>query len=243
MYASLFRKVRVRRRCGFSGLMILMVAVSVLIGCLIWMNMASSPFALFHGTVKDRYSDPNAYPWQEGHLFFRGLLDNYDMSRRRPPFPIQPQFTNLLYYIAVVSDGENKYGRIEMEVCDDGDARASWCGEFEIMGKRYQAVKPEIPARGEMNMFFGNYFPLKVYEDENGRDPSKLYVITEGMFELKDPNGVAGSIKDTAYITCWIDTDLKAEGRLSIPSFELQGMLIFKWGPVSSLAPVAPVKK
>ncbi|NIP24994.1 MAG: hypothetical protein GWN67_11825 [Phycisphaerae bacterium] len=241
MNASLFRKVRVKRCSGYSGLMILMVAVSVLIGCLIWINMVSSPFAPFHGTVKDRYSDPNAYPWQEGHLFIRGALDGYDMGGRRPPFPIQPQFTNLLNYSAEVYSGDNKYGRIEMEVCDDGDVRASWSGEFELMGKRYQAVKPRIPARKEMNMFFGNYAPLKVYEDENGRDPSKLYVITDGVFELKDPaskDGIASdSIKDMAFITCWIDRDLKAAGRLSIPSFEGQGMLIFQWGPV------APVEK
>ena len=232
MYASLFRKIRAGRRSGFSGLMILMVAVTVLIGCLIWFNLASSPFALFHGTVKDRYSDPNAYPWQEGHLFIRGALDGYDMGGRRPPFPIQPQFTNLLNYSASVYSGANKYGRIEMEVCDDGDVRASWSGEFEIMGKRYQAVKPKAPGRKELNMFFGNYAPLKVYEDENGKDPSKLYVITQGIFELKEP-GAADSIKDMAFITCWIDRDLKAAGRLSIPSFEQQGMLIFQWGPVA----------
>lgn len=237
MSASYFRGLKNRRRSGFSGLMILMVAVSVLIGCLIWINMVRSPFAPFQGTVKDRYSDPNAYPWQEGHLFIRPGLDNYDIGGRRPPFPIQPQFTNLLNYSAVVYSGGNKYGRIEMEVCDDGDVRASWSGEFEIMGKRYQAVKPRIPARGEMNMFFGNYAPLKVYEDENGRDVSKLYVITEGIFELKDPGAAEDSIKDIAFITCWIDRDLKAAGRLSIPSFEQQGMLIFKWGPV------APVEK
>jgi hypothetical protein len=211
--------------------MILMVAVTILIGLLIWINLVSSPFACFQGTVKDRYSDPNAYPWQEGHLFIRRALDGYDMGGRRPPFRSQPKFTNLLNYSAEVYSGSNKCGRIEMEVCDDGDVRASWSGEFELMGKRYRAVKPRIPSRREMNMFFGNYAPLKIYEDENGKDPSKLYVITQGIFELKDPAG-GESIKDMAFITCWIDRDLKAEGRLSIPSFEQQGMLIFKLGPV-----------
>jgi hypothetical protein len=234
MSASFFRQVSERRRCGFSGLTILMVGVTILIGCFLWISLVSNPFACFQGTVKDRYSDPNAYPWEEGHLFIRRALDGYDMGGRRPPFRVQPQFTNLLNYSAVVYSGGNKYGRIEMEVCDDGDVRASWSGEFEIMGKHYQAVKPKIPSRREMNMFFGNYAPLKVYEDENGRDPSKLYVITQGMFELKNLSGT-GSIQDVAFITCWIDRDLKAEGRLSIPSFEQRGMLIFKWGPAAPL--------
>lgn len=231
MNTSYFREVTNRKRSGFSGLMILMVAITILIGCLIWINLVSNPFACFQGTVKDRYSDPNAYPWEEGHLFIRGTLDGYDMGGRRPPFRSQPQFTNLLNYRAVVYAGEDKYGRIEMEVCDDGDVRASWSGEFELMGNRYQAIKPKSPGRGEMNMFFGNYAPLKVYEDENGKDFSKLYVITQGVFELKEP-GAAESIKDMAFITCWIDRDLKAAGRLSIPSFAEQGMLIFNWGPV-----------
>lgn len=231
MNSSYFREVTNRKRSGFSGLMILMVGVTILIGLFIWINMVSSPFACFQGTVKDRYSDPNAYPWEEGHLFIRGALDGYDMGGRRPPFRSQPQFTNLLNYSAVVYAGEDKYGRIEMEVCDDGDVRASWSGEFQIMGKRYQAIKPKSPGRREMNMFFGNYAPLKVYEDENGKDRSKLYVITQGIFELKDLSG-EGGIKNVAFITCWIDKDLRAEGRLSIPSFAEQGMLIFNWGPV-----------
>jgi hypothetical protein len=224
------------RRSGSSGLTILMVGITILIGCFLWINLVSNPFACFQGKAKDRYSDPNAYPWQEGHLFIRGVLDGYDMGGRRPPFRSQPQFTELLNYSAVVYAGGNKYGRIEMEITDDGDVRASWSGEFQIMGRRYQALKPKYPARTAMNMFFGNYAPLKVYEDENGKDKSKLYVITQGMFELKDLSG-EGGIKDGAFITCWIDRDFKAAGWLSIPSFEGQGMLIFKWGPV------APVEK
>ncbi len=234
MNASYFREVKNRKRSGHGGLLILLVGVTILVCLYMWSAVSMNPFDAFRGTAKDRYSDPNAYPWEEGRLFIRAGLDNYDIGGRRPPFRSQPQFKNLLNYSAVVYDGDNKYGRIEMEVCDDGDVRASWSGEFQIKGKRYQAVKPKSPSRREMNMFFGNYAPLKVYEDENGKDFSKLYVITQGIFDLKDLSE-EDSIKDMAFITCWIDKDFKAEGKLSIPSFADEEMQIFYWGPVGPM--------
>jgi hypothetical protein len=56
-------------------------------------------------------------------------------------------------------------------------------------------------------------------------------VITQGIFDLKDLSE-EGNLEDFAYITCWIDKDFKAEGKLSIPSFADEEMLIFNWGPM-----------
>jgi hypothetical protein len=115
-------------------------------------------------------------------------------------------------------------------VAHDGDARASLSGDFRIMGKHYQAIAPKSLSRRENNMFFGNTAPLKIYEDENGKDKSRLYVITQGVFHLKGLSGE--SLEEPAYITCWIDKDYNAEGKLSIPSFADGQTVIFYWGPV-----------
>lgn len=128
-----------------------------------------------------------------------------------------------------------KYGQIELMVSDDGDARASWNGDFQIEGKRYQAIaQPRARGKMEKNMFRGNTAPLKIYEDENGKDKSKLYVITQGFFHLKGLSEEE-SLAGPAYVTCWFDKDYNAEGKLAIPSFAGGQTVIFYWGPVGPM--------
>jgi len=226
-----FREVKNRKRSGIAGLAILLLGIGMLAIIYVMYMGAHNPFLAFQGGLKDRYSDPNASPWEEGHLFLFKALDGYDMSGRRPPFSSQPQLTGLLEYSAAVYDGDKKNGQIELMINDDGDVRASCSGDFQIDGKHYHAVAPRYPSKKEKNMFWGNIAPLKIYEDENGKDNSKLYVITQGLFHLK---GLIeeNSFEGFAYITCWIDTDYTAEGTLAIPLFGDKETVIFSWGPV-----------
>jgi hypothetical protein len=193
---------------------------------------AFNPFSVFQGTVRDRYADPNAYPWQEEDLFINPRLDGYDMGGRRPPFRSQPKIKTAIFYTVDLYDNQEPRGQMKLIVNPEGSVSATWTGEFRAGDRHYQAVIiPPREGRGVMNGFTGNTAPLKIYEDETGQDISKLYAITHGFYHLKDVadgNEVAGP----AYITAWISKDHSAEGTFSIPSFVEGRLTILRWGPV-----------
>lgn len=223
----------------YRGVILLIVALLIVvlsIGGLFLLYVLNSgalnPLSVFQGTAVDRYSDPNAYPWEEGHLFINKKGDAYHMGGRRPPFGSQPSIDNKLCYNAEVYDHGQQRGQITLTIHNDGDARANWTGDFTIGGRRYKAVKSRDSKSGKkMNIFSGNIAALKIYEDENGKDKSKLYVITGGFFHLQGPREEE-SLSGAGYITAWIDKDYTAEGKLAILSFAAGEMAIFDWGPV-----------
>lgn len=221
-----------RRRSGIAGIAILLFGIGLLAILYVFYAGGFNPFSAFQGKEQDRYSDPNANPWEEVHLFIFKALDGYDMGGRQPPFPSQPRLMDVLLYRDVVYDSDDEYGQIELMISNDGDARALLNGEFLIDGKQYQAIsQPRGPGTSEKNRFHGNIAPLKIYEDENGKDKSKLYVITQGLFHLKGETEES-CLEGAAYVTCWIDKDYNAEGKLTIPFFKDERTVIFYWGPV-----------
>jgi len=225
MNTPYLRERDTKNRSGFALFLVLILGVAGMLLLFTLYTGALDPFTVFHGSEADRYSDPNAYPWEEGHLFIKKQLDGYNMGGRRPPFRAQPKIDNKLHYKAEVYDGDEQRGQIALIIRKDGDALSGWSGDFRIKGKRYTTVKGA-------NSFEGNIAPLKVYEDEDGKDRSKLYVITQGFFhlqELKEDKSFSG----IAYVTGWIDRDYNAEGKLSIPSFINGELTVFNWGPVT----------
>ena len=187
-------------------------------------------------TKVTRYSDPNAYPWEESDLFISELLDGYDMGGRRPPFRSQPKLTHMLRYRAAVYDGDKPRGEIMLKVRKNGNAEGIWEADFWLGRRHYQTPeRREDDLRNrKLNLFEGNTAPLKIYEDENGKDNSKLYVITKGVFHL-DELRKGGKALGPAYLTAWLDRDYYAQGTLAIPSFADEGKAIFEWGPVEPL--------
>ena len=222
-----FQSDRTKSRSGFV-LMVIVIAIGLMLLITALYMGTLSPFAPFEGTEADRYSDPNAYPWEEGHLFINKQLDGYHMGGRRGPFRAQPSLPRKLIYVTEVYDGDEPRGEIRLTIYQNGDAGGNWNADFRIGRRRYLAVAE--PEERE-NIFMGNTAPLKIYEDENGKDRSRLYVITAGFFRLQElgkNNGVAGA----AYLTAWIDKQYKAEGELAMPSFINGEAAIFYWGPV-----------
>jgi len=230
---------RPESRCGFvAGLFLLLFLVGMAIFVVVaWHGGAFNPFAQFQGTGLDRYSDPNAQPWDEAHLFINEMLDGYDMGGRRPPFHCQPKLKDTIRYSSWVFDAKNnRYGKIQFDVLGLGDAQAEWSGEFDIANVHYELSEPRRRGMDKANVFKGNIAPLKIYKDENGLDHSKLYVITGGTFEMKAA-GQQELATGAAYITAWIDKDYIAQGNVSIPWFIDEKPLILEWGPVEPTAP------
>jgi hypothetical protein len=229
-----FKGENTKGRSGFGGLfLILILGVAGMFLLFALYTGSLNPFSAWEGTEADRYSDPNAMPWEEGHLYVQQMLDGYGMGGRRPPFRAQPKLEGSLRYVTdVYDDDEEPRGEVRLSIIKDGDARARWAGDFTI-GSKYYTVVGEQGSGFEagVNLFGGNIAPLKIYEDENGRDRSKLYVITEGFFGLKE-SGKKEKITGTAYFTAWINKDYTAEGCLWIPSFIDDKSARFDWGPV-----------
>jgi hypothetical protein len=220
-------------RPGFGIFLVFILAIGLAAMIMIMYSESYNPFAAWQGTEKDRYSAPDAKPWEEEKMFWGGgPLEGYDMSRKRSPFGAQPKITDEWRYEAKLFDGDKSMGTIKMAVFKNLDAIASWLGEFDISGKHYSAeLRNDQQMNTMLNAYSGNIYPLKIYQDNKGKDRTKLYVITRGPYELKGPQK-EDVRKGVAYISAWVSKDLSAEGMLSIHNFDDGKDLILKWGPV-----------
>jgi hypothetical protein len=221
-----------QNRDGFV-LLTLLVAVAILL--LLYAAYTQNIFHFFAGTEKDRYSDPNAYPWEEGHLFIDDVLDGYDMGGRRPPFPGQPPLKEPLRYTAGVYAGNEPRGEIELYIWPDGDVSGSWSAAYGTRTdrNRYYETVQESRQGEKTNTFRGNTAPLKVYKDDRGEDKSKLYFITKGEFLLQESRENK-MITGTIYVTGWVDKNYNAEGELVLLFIFRGEPEIFVWGPAKA---------
>ena len=130
METGYFQGKEINGRGGFVGglYLVLVISVALMFAIYVAYTGAFNPFAMFQGTEGDRYSDPNAYPWEEEHLFVNKTLDGYDMGGRRPPFRSQPRIEDELYFRAEVYDDGNQLGEIELTIFKDFYAKAVWPG-------------------------------------------------------------------------------------------------------------------
>ena len=154
------------------------------------------------------------------------------MSAKRPPFASQPKIADRLNYEAKLLDGDKPMGTVTVSILSNFDALASWKGEFDIDGMHYAAEpRQDTITKKTLNAFYGNIYPLKIYQDSKGKDAKKLYFITGGYYELRgtEKNNILEGI---AYVNGWVSKDFSAEGTLSIHNFDDGKDLILKWGPV-----------
>ena len=212
-----------------GGFLLLLVLVSLAIGLLVLgVSMISmDPFAAFHGSGADRYADPNARPWDEGHLFINQALDGYKMGGRREPFPVQPKIEDLTYYDVYLYSGDEPRGTMSVRFTPDGDVAAVWDGKFTINDVEYE-VQHGNEELYDTSVFKGNIAPLKVYEDQNGeRNYRMLYFITSGGAVATSPTG--DRISGAGYVTGWINKDHTCFGELWIVSFGSESPEVYQW--------------
>jgi len=225
---------RQKRRQNNGGFVLLSLLVAVAILLLLYVIYTQNTFRFFAGTERDRYSDPDAYPWEEEHLFIDDVLDGYDMGGRRPPFPDQPPLKEALRYITDVYAGNEPRGQIKLYIWQDGDVSGSWSAAYGTRTdrNRYYETVQEYREGNKTNVFKGNTAPLKIYKDERGEDKSKLYFITKGEFLLRESREQR-MITGTIYVTGWIDKNYNAEGELVLLSLGKESEF-FVWGPAEA---------
>jgi hypothetical protein len=215
-----------------GGFLLLLVLVSLAIGLLVLgVSMVSmDPFAAFNGSGADRYADPNAMPWDEGHLFINESLDAYKMGGRREPFHVQPKFEKTTYYDAYLTGDGKPRGTVNIRISPDGDVAAVWEGKFTLNDVEYEVLNERNEAN-VTSVFKGNIAPLKVYEDQNGeRNYRMLYFITCGNALAQSQAG--DTINGTGYVTGWINKDHTCFGKLWIVTYDSESPEVYEWQAV-----------
>ncbi|MGD0077642.1 MAG: hypothetical protein ABSB91_03335 [Sedimentisphaerales bacterium] len=199
------------RRRGSAGiiLIIILVIAAVIFGVQKW-GKSKTP---------DPDTAQNLMPWKEWRL------------REQSPKPVPPpgdkqaQITKTLKYDANVELAETKEprGEIQMIISPDGAVLGEWSGTY------YNSKKDNFDVQG--GKFNGKIYPGKIYQDEKGQDPAKLYFLAKGQFLIHhmaaDTNKYHVLTGDL-YVTGWLNPDFSIASDITITSDEKYSQ-VFHW--------------
>jgi hypothetical protein len=199
-----------------------MLLLVVVLGAVVWFN----PSGFFSKGGK-------GLPWNQ---IGRIVPEGKDVPK---PKEGQVKLATHMKLSAECEENGQKRGQVVIGIAPDGRVHGAWSADYYPQEKvRYEVVRA---------LFKGNIDPKYVYEDDSGKDPSKLYVITNGPFmimETKEDSGQMRTVKGRLYVTGWISPDCMFDGKVTITSdkknyFEYdfkgkleEGMLIMPSGPI-----------
>jgi hypothetical protein len=181
------------QRSGYA--LLLMLLLIVVLCSLIWMD----PMALMGGEGK-------GMPWNEESKI---VLPGREVPR---PGPQQPVISDNLGFGAKI-EGTSDSGGLEMYIMTDGRIKG-------VLGGTYKP-KPEIMWEVVSAKFEGNIVPSKIYSDEGGKDPTKLYFIGAGKILIMETNSKTNEVRTgnvRLYVTGWLDSKYEAVGKATITS-------------------------
>ncbi len=182
------------QRSGYA--LLLMLLLIVVLCSIIWLD----PMALTGGKGK-------GMPWNEESRIVR-----YDKEIQRPGQQ-QPAISDNLCFIAKIDEDANGSGGLELFILTDGRIKGVWGGTYK--------PKPEIMWEVVSAKFEGNIDPSKIYSDEGGKDPTKLYFIGTGKVLIMETNSKTNEVRTgnaRLYVTGWLDSQYRAVGKATITS-------------------------
>jgi len=218
----LYRRPKTNRR----GLLLLVVLIGIAIAAILYAIQFST---LSKSLIPPRCADPNALPWEEHGLLRKQTVLGDGLGDRRITYDEQPKITEPIGYKAKVYQQGNPCGEIHFAIFPNGTVNGSWSADYKTRspGAHY-ITKADKTSRYASNSFRGNIAPSKIYKDEHGEDPSKLYFITEGSFLLYERRSDS-RIRGHIYVTGWIDSEFNASGKLTLGSISEGVFQIFEW--------------
>lgn len=150
--------------------------------------------------------DPDTYPWvQDWRLVGQDQLP-------QQPEASQPQITENIYFETRPKKDNQSRGKILFQINHEGIVIGNWTGEYDT---RSPPVSYAI-MKGE---FQGNIDPTKIYADDQGRDPSKLFFIAKGTYLMLVSNHDTGKTTSPSgyiYVTGWLDNEFSVTGKVTI---------------------------
>ena len=182
-----------------NGFAILIVLVAVAIMMLLYFVQIDT---LFGPGLPSEPAGIEKHPWVLEELL---VPDGEDIKLpRRPKLELEEPFS----ITAPVS--RNKAGRGEVTVVFNTDRRigANWQCTYEQAGMVYR-VDAQIN---------GNIHVKRTYQDEAGKDKSRLFFIARGRY-TKTPQGETagtGGEKGAAWLTGWIGSDHRIQGHVTL---------------------------
>ena len=182
-----------------NGFVILLVLVAVAIMMLLYFVQINTFFG--PGLPSER-AGIEEHPWALEELL---VPDGEDIKLpRRPKLEMEEPFS----ITAPVS--RNKAGRGEIAVVFNTNGRisANWQCIYEQAGVNYR-----VDAQTS-----GNIHVKRIYQDESGKDKSRLFFIARGRYTKTplDETGGAGGEKGTAWLIGWIGPDRTIQGHVTL---------------------------
>ncbi len=198
MKGTRLRRLSHTNRCGAA--LIIMVLLIVVFCTIIWLD----PMALMKG------SDSNM-PWNE-----KDRLVRPDEEVQQPKQQ-QPEILNNLLFEAEAVQNDEARGGISLFILTDGRIKGGWGGAYE--------PRPKVTWEVVGARFKGNIDPSKIYSNEDGEDPTKLYFIAKGKFLILETNSETGTVRNVKgriYVTGWLDHSWHGEGEKTgfVPDFD-----------------------
>lgn len=214
--------------------------LSLLISVAIVSYSHLTEFSIFFKPLQ-KYSDPNAMPWEETFLIRNESLYGYGLHTRQKYSPEQPKITKTIRFKAKVYQQRYQRGEIGFQINPEGEIQGSWSADF-TSGQRHSprinyTTFNRTSGRYPPNTFRGNVAPSKIYQDEDGQDKSKLYIITKGQYLLKAHDLRTNDVRDISgdiYLTGWIDPNYNATGELTCTSMWTETLQTFDWKAIPS---------
>jgi len=147
-------------------------------------------------------------PWQEWRLRQENVL-----AEPQQPSEAQPKITKTLEYDTNAKLDNEPRGEISLVIGPGGVVAGGWYGTYHTEKKE----QCDIQGGG----FAGMVYPAKIYRDENGEDPSKLYFLAKGGFAFhKFKTGKFRIIGGDIYVNGWLNRDYSVKGQITITSNE-----------------------
>lgn len=179
------------------AILIVLIAVAIML-----MLAATQMRVLFVGSGPKASTGLEQRPWLLEELL---AGDGEVVKLPRPP---KPQFTEILDVTGPVTRETAERGTVSIHFDTDGRVRAVWDTE-------YPHGEQTIALSAVMN---GNIHAGQTYEDGDGKDKSRLFMIARGPYvkQTFDPAFAVPDERGTAWVTGWLGSDRRAEGHLTL---------------------------
>jgi len=150
-------------------------------------------------------SDPSL-PWNEqASILPPGKTPQFKLSEDHPSLT-----GNLRYKAQVEQDGQPR-GNINVLIYPDGTVKGVWNGEYDRADDTHCLIMAAS--------FKGNIDPTRKFVENGIEDPSKLYFITAGAYNVLETVPSTGKSRDVsgfAYLRGWLNSNYTVVGELVI---------------------------
>ncbi|MGD0571386.1 MAG: hypothetical protein ABSB11_00020 [Sedimentisphaerales bacterium] len=198
---ELFSGYKSRRGNAIVGLIIVLLLVAVVYGVQRYMKS--------HTPDPDTAQDLT--PWKEWRLREKPEKPVPPISEKQAKIPGTIKFDMNARLLGT----ETPRGDLVLSVGSEGQIYGDWSGTYSNDKRDNFDV--------QNGHFDGKVYPGKIYRDEKGEDPSKLYFLGKGTFMVHKTSADAKQYRilgGDIYVRGWLSPDLSVAGEIIITSDE-----------------------